>query len=126
MGEDHGSGLSKLLDDFKIASEIEASAIVSRDGLVMASKLPSGIDEDTVAANAARILFLGEATGKELSRGILTQVLLAYDDGSIALSGAGPYAAVMALVDKNSNVQTADILVHIKNLARKVKELLEG
>lgn len=126
MDEDHGSGLSRLLDDFKTESGIKASAIVSRDGLVMASKLPSGIDEDTVAANAARILFLGEATGKELSRGNLTQVLLAYDDGSIALSGAGPYAAVMALVSKESNLDSGAVLYAIKSLAAKVQKLLEG
>ncbi|MHA1143373.1 MAG: roadblock/LC7 domain-containing protein [Candidatus Helarchaeota archaeon] len=126
MSEDHGSGLSRLLDDFERDSGIRASAIVSRDGLVMASKLPAGIDEDTVAANAARILFLGEATGKELSRGNLTQVLLAYDDGSIALSGAGPYAAVMALVDKESKLESGAVLFAIKTLANKVQSLLEG
>jgi predicted regulator of Ras-like GTPase activity (Roadblock/LC7/MglB family) len=70
MSDTKGGGLAELLRDFQNDTGIKSSAIVSRDGLVMQSQsLPSGIDEDIVAANAARILFLGEATGKELARG---------------------------------------------------------
>ena len=59
MAEDRGGGLSELLKDFEEDTGIKSSAIVSRDGLVMASSLPrkTSSDEDTVAANAARILF---------------------------------------------------------------------
>ena len=127
MGE-RGGGLSELLKDFEEDTGIRSSAIVSRDGLVMASSLPrkSGSDEDTVAANAARMLFLGEATGKELEKGDLKEVLLNYQDGKVALAGAGPYAAVMALIDTNIRLETGAILFAIGALARKVRKLLEG
>ena len=39
---------------------IEASAIVSVDGLTIASALPSSVEEDRVAAMSAAILSLGE------------------------------------------------------------------
>lgn len=129
MAEDRGGGLSELLHDFEEDTGIKSSAIVSRDGLVMASSLPrktTGSDEDTVAANAARILFLGEATGKELAKGDLKEVLLNYQDGKVALAGAGPYAAVMALIDPNLRLETGAILFAIGSLARKVRKLLEG
>ncbi|NVM28420.1 MAG: roadblock/LC7 domain-containing protein [Candidatus Helarchaeota archaeon] len=129
MAEDRGGGLSDLLHDFEEDTGIKSSAIVSRDGLVMASSLPrktTGSDEDTVAANAARILFLGEATGKELAKGDLKEVLLNYQDGKVALAGAGPYAAVMALIDPNLRLETGAILFAIGSLARKVRKLLEG
>ncbi|TFG04969.1 MAG: hypothetical protein EU536_03350 [Promethearchaeota archaeon] len=129
MGEDRGGGLSDLLKDFEEDTGIKSSAIVSRDGLVMASSLPrktAGSDEDTVAANAARMLFLGEATGKELAKGDLKEVLLNYEDGKVALAGAGPYAAVMALIDTSIRLETGAILYAIGSLARKVRKLLEG
>ncbi|HUV84738.1 MAG TPA: roadblock/LC7 domain-containing protein [Methanosarcinales archaeon] len=129
MSEDRGGGLTELLKDFEEDTGIRTSAIVSRDGLVMASSLPrksAGSDEDTVAANAARILFLGEATGKELAKGDLQEVLLNYQEGKVALAGAGPYAAVMALIDNSIRLETGAILYAIGALARKVKKLLEG
>lgn len=128
MAEDRGGGLSDLLADFEEDTGIKSSAIVSRDGLVMASSLPrkAGSDEDTVAANAARILFLGEATGKELAKGDLQEVLLNYQEGKVALAGAGPYAAVMALIDPTTRLETGAILFAIGALARKVRKLLEG
>ncbi len=123
-----GGGLSELLKDFEEDTGIKSSAIVSREGLVMASSLPrkESSDEDTVAANAARILFLGEATGKELAKGDLKEVLLNYQDGKVALAGAGPYAAVMALIDSEIKLETGAILYAIGALARKVRKLLEG
>ncbi|MHA1651482.1 MAG: roadblock/LC7 domain-containing protein [Candidatus Helarchaeota archaeon] len=128
MSEDRGGGLAELLKDFEEDTGIKSSAIVSRDGLVMASSLPrkESSDEDTVAANAARILFLGEATGKELAKGDLKEVLLNYEDGKVALAGAGPYAAVMALIDPSIRLETGAILFAIGSLARKVRKLLEG
>ena len=55
MSEDRGGGLSELLADFEEDTGIKSSAIVSRDGLVMASSLPrkEGSDEDTYGDNTA-------------------------------------------------------------------------
>jgi len=41
-------------------ADIQASAIVSVDGLIIASALPSGAGEDRVAAMSAAMLSLGE------------------------------------------------------------------
>ncbi|MHA1269725.1 MAG: roadblock/LC7 domain-containing protein [Candidatus Helarchaeota archaeon] len=127
QSSNRSGGLSDLLEDFEKDTGIKSSAIVSRDGLVMQSRsLPEQIDEDIVAANAARILFLGEATGKELNKGELNQVLLQFENGFIALAGAGPYAAVMALITPENKLETGAILFSIGILARRVKKLLSG
>ena len=124
---DKSGGLASLLQEFKESTGIQASAIVSRkDGLVMASSLAKGIDEDTVAANAARILFLGEETSNDLSIGGLTQILLKYNGGQVALAGAGKYAAVMAIVEKDLEIESGAVLFAIQSLASKVEKLLEG
>ena len=49
--------------------DIEASAVVSVDGLIMASSLPAGVEEDRVSAMSAAMLSLGERIAGELGRG---------------------------------------------------------
>ena len=56
--------------------DIEASAVVSVDGLIMASSLPAGVEEDRVSAMSAAMLSLGERIASELGRGVLDQVYI--------------------------------------------------
>ena len=58
------------------APDIEASAIVSVDGLIMASALPAEVEEDRVSAMSAAMLSLGERIASELGRGGLEQVYI--------------------------------------------------
>ena len=68
--------LTSILSELNGSSaDIEASAIVSIDGLMMAALLPSSMDEDRVGAMSAALLSLGDRTAKELARGGLEQVL---------------------------------------------------
>jgi hypothetical protein len=53
----------------KISSEIEASALISHDGLIMAAVLPDEVEEDRIAAMSAAILSLGEKASVELGKG---------------------------------------------------------
>jgi predicted regulator of Ras-like GTPase activity (Roadblock/LC7/MglB family) len=55
--------------------DVEATAVVSVDGLTMASSLPAGVEEDRVAAMSAAMLSLGERIASELGRGVLDEVL---------------------------------------------------
>ena len=65
------------------APELEAAAVVSFDGLPMASALPEGMDEDRVAAMSAALLSLGDRAAQGLGRGDLSQV---YVEGRTAPS----------------------------------------
>ncbi|NVM29748.1 MAG: hypothetical protein HWN65_12970 [Candidatus Helarchaeota archaeon] len=59
-------------------------------------------DEDTVAANVARILFLGEVLGKELTIGDLLEVHLNYQNGTVTFATVDPYTATMKLTDQEN------------------------
>jgi uncharacterized protein len=71
------------------SSEIEASAVISIDGLVIASLLPKSMDEDRLGAMAAAMLSLGERTAEELARGELEQVLIKGKNGYVFMTHAG-------------------------------------
>ena len=84
--------------------DVEASAIVSIDGLPIASDLPSGSEEDRVSAMSAAMLSLGERISGELNRGILDQVYIRGDQGYVILMSVGP-DAVLASVRRTASGQ---------------------
>ena len=77
--------------------DIEASAIVSVDGLIMASSLPAGVEEDRVSAMSAAMLSLGERIASELGRGILDEVYIHGKDGYVILMSVGQDAVLTVL-----------------------------
>ncbi|MFO7584223.1 MAG: roadblock/LC7 domain-containing protein [Anaerolineales bacterium] len=79
------------------APDIEASAVVSVDGLIMASALQQGAEEDRVSAMSAAMLSLGERIASELGRGGLEQVYIKGDNGFIVLIAVGDEAVLTAL-----------------------------
>ncbi|MCZ7547289.1 MAG: roadblock/LC7 domain-containing protein [Anaerolineae bacterium] len=84
--------------------DIEASAVVSVDGLIMASHLPTGFDEDRVSAMAAAMLSLGERIASELGRGILDQVYIKGDNGFVILMSVGEEAVLVALIRESARL----------------------
>jgi predicted regulator of Ras-like GTPase activity (Roadblock/LC7/MglB family) len=79
------------------APDIEASAVVSVDGLIMASALQQGVEEDRVSAMSAAMLSLGERISGELGRGGLEQVYIKGNMGSIVLTAIGDEAVLTAM-----------------------------
>jgi predicted regulator of Ras-like GTPase activity (Roadblock/LC7/MglB family) len=79
------------------APDIEASAVVSVDGLIMASALQQGAEEDRVSAMSAAMLSLGERIAQELGRGNLEQVYIKGNRGFIVLISVGSEAVLTAL-----------------------------
>lgn len=86
------------------APDIEASAVVSVDGLIMASALSMDVEEDRVSAMSAAMLSLGERIAGELGRGGLDQVYIRGDNGFIVLSAIGEEAVLTALAHKRAKL----------------------
>jgi predicted regulator of Ras-like GTPase activity (Roadblock/LC7/MglB family) len=84
--------------------DIEASAVVSVDGLIMASSLPAGVEEDRVSAMSAAMLSLGERISTELRRGILDQVYVRGKTGFVILMSVGEEAVLTALVRESAKL----------------------
>src|SRR6059036_2635804 len=93
-----------LADLLAQASEIEAAAVVSFDGLPMASALPATMDEDRVAAMSAALLSLGERAAEGLGRGGLNQVYIEGDTGTVFLVSADDEAVLVAVAAKGAKV----------------------
>jgi hypothetical protein len=84
--------------------DIEASAVVSVDGLIMASALPAEVEEDRVSAMSAAMLSLGERIATELGRGSLEQVYIKGTKGFIVLTAVGDEAVLTALARQEAKL----------------------
>ena len=86
------------------APDIEASAVVSVDGLIMASALQQGVEEDRVSAMSAAMLSLGERISSELGRAGLEQVYIKGNAGSIVLTSIGEEAVLTAMARQEAKL----------------------
>ena len=84
--------------------DIEASAVVSVDGLSIASALPRDVEEDRVSAMSAAMLSLGERIASELGRGTLEQVYIKGEKGFVILIAVGREAVLTALAGEQSKL----------------------
>ncbi len=84
--------------------DMEASAVVSVDGLIIASALPSDVEEDRVSAMSAAMLSLGDRIASELGRGTLEQVFIRGRNGFVILSAVGDDAVLTALARENAKL----------------------
>ncbi len=93
------------LKDLQVSTpDIEASAVVSVDGLIIASALPADVEEDRVSAMSAAMLSLGERIAGELGRGILDQVYIRGADGYVILTAVGEEAVLTVLARKDAKL----------------------
>jgi hypothetical protein len=104
------------------APGIEASALVSIQGLPIVSAMPKGVDDAVIAAMSAAILGVGERAAKELSRGNLQQILIQGDTGYIILKRAGEESLLAVMTKSDSNLGM--IFLMMKGVAQKLSLLM--
>jgi predicted regulator of Ras-like GTPase activity (Roadblock/LC7/MglB family) len=97
--------MSERLRDLQASSpDVEASAVISVDGLTIASALPESVEGDRVAAMSAAMLSLGERISGELGRGVLDQVYIRGENGFMILMAVGDEAVLTVLARKQAKL----------------------
>lgn len=104
------------------APDIEASAVVSMDGLIIASALPEDAEVDRVAAMSAPLLALSQAILYELSRGLLDQVFVRGTDGDVLLMSVGGDAVLTVMARRDAKLGL--MLYYMKRTAKELMALI--
>ena len=105
MGVPRTQQMVERLKSLRLSTpDVEASAVVSIDGLPIASDLPADVEEDRVSAMSAAMLSLGERIATELGRGMLEQVYIRGDDGYVFLTSVGEEAVLTVLARKEAKL----------------------
>jgi predicted regulator of Ras-like GTPase activity (Roadblock/LC7/MglB family) len=114
--------IDRLRDLQASSPDVEGSAIVSVDGLSIASALHQEIEEDRVSAMSAAMLSLGERIASELGRGILEQVYIRGELGYVLLMAVGDEAVLTVMARKEAKLGL--ILLDMKRAVEDLNQLI--
>ena len=115
--------MSERLRNLQASSpDVEASAVISVDGLTIASALPESVEGDRVAAMSAAMLSLGERISGELGRGILDQVYIRGENGFMILMAVGDEAVLTVLAHKQAKLGL--LFLDMRRVTKDLSELV--
>jgi len=118
--------IQKMIDRLKAlqasSQEVQAAALVSTDGLVIASVLPEGVEEDRVSAMSAAMLGLGERIANEFTLGAVEQVMVKGEQGYIILMAVGDDAVLTIWV--NNLAKLGVVLLDMRRTADDLAKLV--
>lgn len=84
-----------------------ASAIISRDGLVVAADLPDGVSMETFAIMCATLMGAASTANSELRIGTPLSVVVDTEDAKMILVGAGRKALIVTVLPTRGDAQLA-------------------
>lgn len=124
-----GDKLDELLVNFGMVANVHATAIVSRDGFVIASVMDNSFlgnggdsfNEELIAGMAAEMTVLGERTTEELLKSNPQRIIIDSEVGTIVLVTAGKEAVIISVIDRENLGIT---LLHLQKLARETENIL--
>lgn len=115
--------LNRVLRTLQSASpDVEASALISEDGLMIASALPNHVDESRVAGMSATLSSLGARAATELERGKVEEVLVKGSDGYAVMMAAG--AGTLLLAMASSSAKLGLIFLDMRRAADEIRKVL--
>lgn len=115
--------LSRILKNLQSESPgVEASALISEDGLMIASAMSPDLDESRVGGMTATLLSLGTRAATELRRGDVQEVIVRGRDGYAVMISAG--RGVLLLVLANENTKLGLIFFDMREAIKSINKIL--
>lgn len=102
--------------------DVEASALISEDGLMIASALPQHVEEARAAGMSATMISLGTRAATELERGEVEEIVVKGNDGYAVLVSAGLGTLLLALATKNAKLGL--VFLDMRRSAEKLRRVL--
>ncbi len=97
--------LNKILRTLQTGTpEVEACALISDDGLMIASALPQHVEEVRIGGMSAALLSLGTRAATELERGSVEEVLVRGKNGYAVLLQAAPGTLLLATASASAKL----------------------
>lgn len=122
MSESKKDRLLKILKNLSAIGDIEGSAIVTRDGLLIVSDLPRDIDAETFAAMSATMIGAAETAVGELKKGTVERVIAEGKQTKLITKGAGPSAVLVSMLRPDANLGLA--LVEMGKASEKIRGVM--
>ncbi len=102
--------------------DIEGAAVISMDGLIIASSLPASVEEDTVSAMSAALYGIGSKTAEELQRGEVEQLYIKGRNGYMLITQSGSQAVLGVMA--NAKAKLGIIFLDVRRAAEEVAKVV--
>lgn len=103
-------------------ANVQGAALVTPDGLPLATTLPASMDDERVSAMSAAMLSLGERISAELNRGSIERILIEGQQGYGILTSCGEDAVFLVLASQMA--KQGILMLEIKRAVSELKLLL--
>lgn len=103
-------------------SHVQGAAIVTHEGLPIASTLPAGLEETRAAAMAAAVITIGDRVGDELQRGTMQHITLLGSRGYSILTFCGSEALFLVLA--SPDVKQGVLMLEIQRIVEAATQIL--
>ena len=123
LPEDPMEAIMQILREAEQGADgIRGVAVVSTDGLPMASAVDAKIGEAELAALASSMLSIGSTAIDNLKKGELDSIYVKCDKGYILLRYSGPLAVVLFITEENARL--GPLLLELKRTAQRLEKML--
>ncbi|MEM2108980.1 MAG: hypothetical protein QW327_00585 [Candidatus Odinarchaeota archaeon] len=122
VSKEQAEALAKHLSDIAMKSDLEALAVVTREGVRLAFKVVGSkkIEPDLMSAISAAMLHVGESAVEKMGLKELWEVIITGEEGYIVLSGAGR----LVLIGSGSSLKTLTNTVSVfRTYSRRIADL---
>ncbi|WP_424357823.1 roadblock/LC7 domain-containing protein [Methanocella sp. MCL-LM] len=113
--------VSRVIADLKRAGGIRALAVVSREGILVASEIPGDVHPETFAAMSAVMLSAAETAYLEIGQAMPDRLIVETDEGKLIITGAGERSMLVALADAKAGI--GHLTVEMNRAVARLKEL---
>lgn len=102
--------------------DIIGASVVSIDGFVIASVLPSEIDEELVSGMAAAMLGVGERISSELMGSNMEQTYVRSEKGYVVLNAVGGDSVLVVLTTKDAKLGL--VFIELKRRCAELNQII--
>jgi predicted regulator of Ras-like GTPase activity (Roadblock/LC7/MglB family) len=114
--------IDEVLRELKSVGGIESSAVVTRDGLLVASDTSPDVDAETFAAMSASMVGSGETAVTEVKGGTVSRIIVETDNFKLLTLGAGPKVFLAVLATRQASLGL--VLLKMGDAVRKISSLV--
>ncbi len=114
--------LHKELEKLEGISDIIGTALVNRNGLLIASKLPRDIDDRKFCAMAATMFGAIETAASAIGSKFVDNLTVEFNDFQLIIMGAEQQLILVSLLNLNTNLGL--IFIEIEETIKNVKKML--
>ena len=112
--------LAGILERLSKTGDIEGAAIITRDGLLISSRLPENIDGETFAAMSATMTGAAETAIQELKKSSPDRVIVESKNAKLITTGAGEQTILACIV--NPDAKLGLVLIEMKKASATIEK----